>query len=43
MPNLIDTPAWQALLSHQRETAEFHMRDLFASRSRTLSIAFHCV
>ncbi len=31
MPNLIDTPAWQALLSHQRETVEFHMRDLFAA------------
>jgi glucose-6-phosphate isomerase len=30
MPGLIDLPGWQALQKHQRETADAHMRDLFA-------------
>ncbi len=29
MSKLIDSPAWQALLAHQRETAGIHMRDQF--------------
>ncbi|MRR30254.1 glucose-6-phosphate isomerase, partial [bacterium] len=31
MSNLIDTSAWQALESHQRETSDLQMRDLFAA------------
>jgi glucose-6-phosphate isomerase len=30
MPGLVDLPGWQALQKHQRETADAHMRDLFA-------------
>jgi len=30
MSKLMDSPAWQALSAHQRETAGLHMRDLFA-------------
>jgi glucose-6-phosphate isomerase len=30
MTHLEDTPAWQALVQHQREMGEVHMRDLFA-------------
>ena len=30
MTTLTTTPAWQALLSHQKEMASVHMRDLFA-------------
>jgi len=30
MSLLIDSPAWQALLRHQRQMADVHMRDLFA-------------
>lgn len=30
MPLLIDSPAWQALLGHQRQMADVHMRDLLA-------------
>ncbi|MGC9395134.1 MAG: glucose-6-phosphate isomerase [Anaerolineae bacterium] len=30
MPGPVDLPAWQALLAHQREMADVHMRDLFA-------------
>src|SRR5512146_3078832 len=30
MPGPVDLPAWQALLEHQREMADVHMRDLFA-------------
>lgn len=30
MSKLTDLPAWQALLAHQREMAQVHMRDLFA-------------
>src|SRR3989304_10089111 len=28
---LVDSPAWQALVEHQREIAQLHMRDLFAA------------
>ena len=31
MSSLIDSPAWQALLKHQRQMVDVHMRDLFAS------------
>ncbi len=31
MPKLVDSPAWQALVEHQRETSHVHMRDLFAA------------
>jgi glucose-6-phosphate isomerase len=31
MSVLIDSPAWQALLKHQKQMADVHMRDLFAS------------
>ncbi len=31
MPGPVDLPAWQALQKHQREIADVHMRDLFAS------------
>ncbi|MFQ5971923.1 MAG: glucose-6-phosphate isomerase [Alphaproteobacteria bacterium] len=30
MTAIDETPAWRALATHQRETAELHMRDLFA-------------
>lgn len=30
MSRLVNSPAWQALLRHQQEMAEVHMRDLFA-------------
>ncbi len=30
MSQLENSPAWQALLQHQRETGDLHMRDLFA-------------
>jgi len=30
MPHLEETPAWQALVQHQNEVSELHMRDLFA-------------
>ena len=30
MPSLTQTPAWQALLAHQQDIANDHMRDLFA-------------
>ena len=30
MPGLVDLPGWQALQKHQRETADLHVRDLFA-------------
>jgi glucose-6-phosphate isomerase len=30
MPTLVESPAWQALIQHQREIGELHMRDLFA-------------
>ncbi len=30
MSILTDSPAWQALINHQRELADVHMRDLFA-------------
>ncbi len=28
MPHLEDSPAWQALIQHQREVGDIHMRDL---------------
>ncbi len=31
MPNLIQSPAWQALLAHHRDTGQVHLRDLFAA------------
>jgi glucose-6-phosphate isomerase len=31
MTDLVDTPAWQALVQHQWEVSELHMRDLFES------------
>ena len=31
MANLSKSPAWQALVNHQREAKDFHMRDLFAN------------
>lgn len=31
MLKLVETPAWQALVEHQREIAQLHMRDLFAA------------
>jgi glucose-6-phosphate isomerase len=31
MSSLTDSPAWQALIRHQQEMADVHMRDLFAS------------
>jgi glucose-6-phosphate isomerase len=34
MSLLTDSPAWQALIVHQRETAGIHMRELFASDPR---------
>lgn len=30
MSNLTDLPAWQALIQHQQEMADVHMRDMFA-------------
>jgi len=30
MPQLVDSPAWQALQEHQRELAGVHRRELFA-------------
>jgi len=30
MPHLEETPTWQALVQHQNEVSELHMRDLFA-------------
>ncbi len=43
MSQLIDSPAWQALLQHQQELADVHMRDLFAEdpqRFERFSIRF---
>ncbi len=34
MSSLTDSPAWQALLKHQRQIADVHMRDLFAADPR---------
>ena len=34
MSLLIDSPAWQALLRHQRQITDIHMRDLFAEDSQ---------
>ncbi len=31
MPKLVEFPAWQALVEHQREIAQLHMRNLFAA------------
>ena len=31
MSNLVESPAWQALVQHQLEVKDLHMRDLFAS------------
>ena len=31
MLKLVDSPAWQALVEHQREIAQLHMRNLFAA------------
>jgi glucose-6-phosphate isomerase len=31
MSRLEETPAWQALIQHQRDIGDVHMRDLFAS------------
>ena len=33
MSKLTDAPAWRAIVEHQREMAEVHMRDLFADDS----------
>ena len=30
MPHLVESPAWQALIQHQQEVGDLHMRDLFA-------------
>ena len=30
MTHLEETPAWQALVQHQQEVGDLHMRDLFA-------------
>jgi glucose-6-phosphate isomerase len=37
MANLVNTPAWQALLQHQKEVSLLHMRDLFAQDSQRFS------
>ena len=34
MSSLIESPGWQALLKHQRQIADVHMRDLFAEDAR---------
>ncbi len=37
MPNLEDSPAWQALYEHQLEVSNLHMRDLFAADPQRFS------
>jgi glucose-6-phosphate isomerase len=34
MSQLVDSPAWQALIKHQQKMADVHMRDLFARDPR---------
>jgi glucose-6-phosphate isomerase len=43
MSNLVESPAWQALIEHQKEVSNLHMRDLFAQdpqRFRRFSLRF---